>query len=347
MGDIRIIKHNYVLAVQNKKVWRAITIAMSRKNEFRALVIAINNNNVELGKMLLELGWDKNEVQERDGCTPLHAAINMRSSEMVAALLDGGADIHKEDLFGYSPIARCVRIRMNEKAIEVYYTLASRMQEAEFRGNNQRGETLLHCMGRNTSVPYGLFREMMQRGVGVNERDTFTGRNFLMDMMIFYSDQYMELELNNADFYGNTIMHRMASEERVVLLRWAVQLPQIGIGLANVHGQTPIWIAAKRGNVEVFKMLYSMGENVEGEAVEYAGSVLRRSIADIAITKGHVKIAAMIQNEVNAGQGVESLYRMARKTIRKQLAKDGRNIATKVGQLGLPKVMEKCLVTIE
>ena len=168
-----------------------------------------------------------------------------------------------------------------------------------------------------------------------------------MDMMIFYSDQYMELELNNADFYGNTIMHRMASEERVVLLRWAVQLPQIGIGLANVHGQTPIWIAAKRGNVEVFKMLYSMGENVEGEAVEYAGSVLRRSIADIAITKGHVKIAAMIQNEVNAGQGVESLYRMARKTIRKQLAKDGRNIATKVGQLGLPKVMEKCLVTIE
>ena len=361
---VRLVQHKFVMAVQKKDLEEALDIAVCSRNQFRALIIAIDNNCTELGKSLIKVGWDVNEERERDGSTPLHSAISTKNAEMVGALLANGANVGKANRNGYSPMANSVRMKMDAKALRVHEMLSEWADDSEFQNYNERGETLLHCLARNGVAPGQLFASMMAKGIDVNASDMYTGRNFIMDMSIFHVDQNKiirvvslamryGLNLNYADHYGNTFLHRLASEERVVVLRWAVGLQQIKIRVKNANGQTPLWIAAKRGNEEVIRLLYQMGETMEGSAIEYGGSTTWKSASEVARSKSHENIANLVEEELEReqpkkeGQRITSLFYMARRVIREELAASGVNIALKVNELNLPRALKRSLVTFE
>ena len=353
MADMKLIKRKYVKAIQYKNWEKAYSLAWEHKNQFRALVIAISNNATLLGEWLLRVGWDCNEERDRDGCTPLHAAVTVRSSQMVMALLARGANALKPDRYGYTPLESSLKVKMDVRALRVHHTIAAYMLDSEFRGQNGRGETLLHCMSKNKLVPYAIFNNIIKRGVNVNSAENFSGRSFIMDMNIFYPDQYMVikvlalalqfgLDINYADQYGYTMLHRVASEEKLLTLQWIARLEGVKIRQPNAYKQTPLWIATKRGNVDTFRVLYRMGKSVEGEAAEFFGSDLLKTMAEMAQRKNQKEIVHMVNQEQGWQDGkriVKPLMQLAKTVIREELAKDGVNIAPKVEKLEIPKAL--------
>ena len=364
MNNLANVRYQFGKAVQRNEVHEALELALARKNEFRALVTAISYHRYEIAEWLIRLGWDVNEVQEHDGMTPLHAAIRKRYVGLVSQLIFRGANIYQTDNTGNTPLATCVKVKMNAQALRIYQILASRMTDTDFHGKNILGDTLLHAVGRNAWAPLDVYRDLIRRGVDVNERDAYTGRNFVMEMLIFQTDEYFAirvvslaihhgLDINATDAFGNTILHRMASEGREIELRWFSGLPNVRVRVANTQGQTPIWIAARRGNTKVFQMLHGMGETVEGEAYLYSGGQVRKTVREVALGNENYEIAELVDQELGARgreesrRSVKSLFALTRKAIRDELVKDGMNMAPKIERLGLPKVLEKSLGFIE
>ncbi|WP_339043682.1 ankyrin repeat domain-containing protein [Spiroplasma endosymbiont of Apeira syringaria] len=60
------------------------------------LYYAVNNNNIEIVKLLLENDADINE-QDINGCAPLHWAIECNNIEIVKLLLENDADINAQE----------------------------------------------------------------------------------------------------------------------------------------------------------------------------------------------------------------------------------------------------------
>ena len=120
--------------------------------------------------------------------------------------------------------------------------------------------------------------------------------------------------------------------------------------MKNVSGQTPMFWAVRRGNLDVIKMLYGIGETFEGTACEFPGRGMRNLI-QIAFYHRHNWVAEMIDAElygelINGGRCVRPLRQLAKGVIRKQLASNGTDISKKVYCLGLPKVLGGYLVTL-
>ena len=363
MAGIKTIKYKFVNAVQFKKLKKAADLAFSRFNQFPALIISIDNRFTELTNILLDGGWDVNETRQKDGFTPLHSAVAGYDSDMITELLKRGANKDILDGTLLTPLARILKMRVCGKGLRVYHALTEGMAREEFSWKNQRDETLLHIAARNRTVPHGIYEELIEKGVDLNSREEFFGRCFLMDLTIFNGDQTMViriaelaikngLELNLVDHYGNSLLHRMASEERIQVLKWASQNPNFKIRVRNASDQTAMWLGTKRGNVEIIKILYSMGETVQDEAMEYHGCGYRRSLIQCAEYRDRKEVVEIIKREIEGEKTEEGNYApkrlsaLAKGVIRECLAKQGVNIIPKVAELELPKSLKEFVLEL-
>ena len=364
MASVKTIKFRYVSAVQNKKALKAFELAKEKWGEFDALIIAVDNNFVELVRMLLKEGYDVNEIRPRDKATALHAAANTCNVEVVRLLLENGADRSLTDASHLTPLARNLKSKLWGKSLGVYEALKEGMSNDDFCRKNKRGETLLHIMSRNRTAPLCVFEEILSKGVDVNRREDYFGRTFLHDMVVFFSDQKLtirvaelalrkNLRLNRKDMFGNSLLHRIASEERVQVLKWACNVKDFQIRKGNKNDQTAIYIAVRRGNVRIMQLLYRMGETVTGDAYEYRGSVTRLSMLEMAEYKEHDKMAKIIRREIE-GERMEGgalnakpLTAIAKGVIREALALEGKNICPKVAKLELPKSLREYILHLD
>jgi ankyrin repeat protein len=73
------------------------------KGGFTPLLYAAREGCVECGKHLLAAGADP-EIQDPDGATPLVMALLNLHFDFAVAMINGGADLNRWDLFGRSPI---------------------------------------------------------------------------------------------------------------------------------------------------------------------------------------------------------------------------------------------------
>jgi ankyrin repeat protein len=75
-------------------------------NHFNSLAFACENQNLKMVKLLMEYKADTNYVYD-NGRTPLFAAIEAKKAnkEIIRFLIANGADIHKEDNSGISPLS--------------------------------------------------------------------------------------------------------------------------------------------------------------------------------------------------------------------------------------------------
>ena len=354
------VKHRFIQAVQSKKVDRAINLALLKFNQFHALVLAIDNNLAVLADALVTLGWDVNEVRFMDGSTPLHAAVTVGNLQLINKLIENGAIVGKRDASGNTPLGKFLKTRHVRFDNGIFRVLVSCMTKAEIISKNEHGETLLHNAAKNRFVPITIFETLMDIGIDVRAWDDFTGRNFIMDMMIFYTDELLVkrvwekaftvgIDVNDRDNFGCTVLHRIASEERSSLLDWVADRKDIEIRVRNDNNQTPMWLACKRGNIGMVRVLYKMGETFHNSAYSrWSGG---QSPFDIASTNGHVELALTLKHQakdrqVNGLREVRSLKESAKIAIREGLAERGTNIWPGVQQLGLPRQLVSYLVEL-
>ena len=354
------IKFKFVLAVQNKKLDKALNLAATRMNQFPALIIAIDNNNTMLCDALLKMGWDPNETRLRDGATPLHVAVTMRNTTVITKLIECGAIVTKKDLCGNMAIARSIKMRMDPAGKSLFKMMAGHMKVKDFRGSNEHGETLLHIAAKNPTFEAYLFQFLVNLGIEVGAQDNYTGRNFLMDMMIFCMDEERiisawemavraGLKVNQGDKFGTTLLHRLASEQKEKVLEWVSEHEGIPVRVKNQNGQTATWLACKRGNVKVIRLLYKMGETFTGCAYACPGAP-GQSPFDIASTNQHAEVAKLVQEQTGEGlkeKEVRPLLKLAKEATREGLARGGVNIWPKVKTLELPRSLKRYLVELE
>ena len=360
---IKTVQYKFVNAVQYKKLSKALTLAFSRPNEFRALIISIDNRFMDLIKILIANGWDVNERRGKDGFTPLHAAVVTHNWEVVAELLKNGAHRNSFDGAMLTPLARNLKMRVSGKGMNVYHELTNGMTKEEFCETNQRDETILHFMARNHTIPIEIFEEILDKGINVNSQEQYFGRTFILDMVIFFQDQQLViqvaklamvkgLQINLIDNYGNGILHRIAAEERENIMQWASNEGRIRIRGKNQNGQSPMWLAAKRGNIKIMRLLYKMGETCREEALDHRNGE-RMTMLQYAESRGQGAVAFMIQQEIGGEktmqgkQNTKSLMELAKGEIRDCLAMQRVNIIPKVQQLPLPKVMQDYLLELD
>ena len=119
--------------------------------------------------------------------------------------------------------------------------------------------------------------------------------------------------------------------------------------MRNCNGQSAMWLACKRGNMESVRMLYKMGETFVGNAYEFPGGT-GQSPFDIASTNQREEIASLVQMYTGEGltkRKARDLRWLARETVREAMAGQGTNIWPKVQQLELPTSLKAFLVELD
>ena len=119
-----------------------------------ALHLAAAGYRVEIVRQLLAAGADPNAAQNHRHSTPLHYAadgcvgcpawVATRQVTTLRCLVDGGADIHRQDKNGATPLHRAVRTRC---AAAVRYLLEA---GADPTMRNKPGSTPFHLAVQNT-----------------------------------------------------------------------------------------------------------------------------------------------------------------------------------------------------
>ena len=352
------IKYEYVIAVHRKKIDLAMELALSRFNKLPCLAIAVDNNSEKLVERLLAAKWDVNEQRQKDGATPLHAAVATRNESMIKLLISKGAKVEVADYAGNTALAKCLLQKQDGLRRRIASILTKAMGETGIVAANFHDETLLHVMSKNESVPFAYYNYFVKRGIDVNKRELYTGRTFIMDLMIMNRQDNLiirvielaleqGLDLNLCDNFGSGLLHRAAAEQRLQVLKWLAGR-EVNINRKNATGQTSAFLAAKRGNKEILELLYRMGEDVtiKGRVHPLCKEV---SLYKVAFRYCQNTLAEQIRLEVHEGtkHSVKTLRKFAKMEIRAQLAKEGTNIIKKVEKLEYPASLKEYILTME
>ena len=360
--ELQRLKAKYVRLVHRKKIDAALNLAMVKLNQFPALVLAIDNNNLELAESLINMGWDVNESRCGDGTTPLHAAIYTRSETLVRLLIEKGAITGKKNRAGNTALARSMSYWQTGSARRLAEILFSVMRREDIIGQNDHGETLLHEMARNMSVPLAYYNFVARKGVDVNACDVYCGRSFAMEMVAHQGaeesilrilEEMMPygLNLDLVDKFGSTLLHRAVLEGKSRVVQWLVK-QKVGINRMNYNLQTASWIAARKGHEGILISLYGAGESLESQGQESYHETMK-SVYEIAKQKGHSGLAERIalnvggSKSLTGARGVMTLQQCAKNAIRRQLTLDGTSMWPKMENFKYPQRLKTFLVTFE
>lgn len=75
---------------------------------------AIESNDIEAIKTIIQSVNNKNDLRNENGCTPLYVACEFNNSEIVDILIAAGADVNETDNDGFSPLHIACEMDLDE-----------------------------------------------------------------------------------------------------------------------------------------------------------------------------------------------------------------------------------------
>ena len=203
---------------------------------------AAQGGHVELVRELVGRGCDVNAVRA-NGCTPLHAAAAWGKTEAACELINLGAT--------RSVVAGMYGAPLHLAAIAGHIeTVIAMLEEGcPIDAVDSDGATVLHWAAAGGHVE--LLTELVGRGCDVNAMSAngWTPLHFAA--------------ANGRTEAVHELIKLDATKSSVVVHDVMPSMPQVCecgiIGTRNSFGQTPVMLAASRGQVEVFKLLTSKG----------------------------------------------------------------------------------------
>ncbi len=89
---------------------RGVDIAWTTEEGVGLLDEAVERNRLDLVTLLIERGLDPSETRRRSGMTALMLAASFEYMEMMALLVDKGADLFAEDSMGWTAVEYARRL---------------------------------------------------------------------------------------------------------------------------------------------------------------------------------------------------------------------------------------------
>lgn len=285
-------------------------------HEAYPLVIALTTDHIDIAKMLIEAGA---ELQP----SALHAAIDLENIEIVRMLLERGADPNLPYNSGYSPLVRSISV----KNYAIAELLLQHGASTDTQGI--AGYALMAAVCCGTSEIFDLLIQhgatIRTNGDALYPEAVFFGNAPMLSKLIDQKISGIE-EINSK---GSSILHTLARCAKgdlkavieilrtqsfdlsaVNVLDKSGQYPihyagehvncdvlafllELGapVNVTNQYGETPLYIAARKGNLDAVQML------VKHKADKNTKNILGLRPVDIAYANGHTAIVRILNEK--------------------------------------------------
>ena len=239
---------------------------------------AVENEDIDAIKTIIDRGADLNEVNEIDGShkgfTALAIACMLMNVEIITLLIDGGADVNAKDNEGRTCLlflGRNARVDDKNKQLKKEVIKLFKKSGYDFNSTvNENSDTLLTYNCKNNAYSHGtdtLITELLKAGADVNQAN-LTGQTALMYICVqngtgMENLQIMLLE-NGADVTakdkdGNTALHHAAMNRSDSLAKsmsdMLLEFGKVDVNAVNNTGQSALDIATETGNEPLVKWL--------------------------------------------------------------------------------------------
>ena len=224
---------------------------------------AVAAGDIELVKRIVSGGADVN-VKTKNGYTPLHCAVHEGNIEIIKFLISHGADVNVKDEDGDTPLDLAAHENNNEiakllisggKTISTY-------------------ETIFDAARGGTVEDLRYFLEEKKADVNAKEFAGFTPLHLAVmhenvELVRFLvSEGKANVDAENDD--GSTPLHNLVRKmersaiksEDTEIIKFLVSKGKANINAKEDDGTTALHIAASSGNIELAKVLLSLGADI-------------------------------------------------------------------------------------
>ncbi|EAX95481.1 hypothetical protein TVAG_222770 [Trichomonas vaginalis G3] len=220
-----------------------------------ALHLAITENQTDIAKDFISFGSDIEALEKILG-RPLNVAVSVNNSVLVELLVSHGADINIHDPKSNFSLLHTATIFRNKKVIEFLIKHGTEINE----NSNRYGLTPLMLASLLNYKEIVQF--LISDGARISVTDKF-GNNAIAYALLYNNKEFMEITLrrfNQVFEYLDYITFDLKSSNNdliALLLSKGVNI----IG-QNIHGNTPLHIAALMSNKENAELIISHGADI-------------------------------------------------------------------------------------
>ena len=288
-----------------------------------ALFTAIENDDVEMVRLLVEAGADVNAAEGFGGNTPLHEAVEKGDAEIVKILVAAGADVNAEGFMSRTPLS----LATEEGATEIMQILlgpgldagtSTDGEDEEAASAPPMGSEALFAAIENDDVE--MVRLLVEAGADVNAAEGFGGNTPLHEAVEKGDTEIVKiLVAAGADVEAEGFMSRtplsLAAEEGATEIIQILLGPGPDAGTsaddedkeaasAPPMGSEALFTAIENDDVEMVRLLVEAGADVNA-AEGFGGNTPLHE----AVEKGDAEIVKIL---VAAGADVEAEGFMSR-----------------------------------
>ena len=206
----------------------------------------IKYNYIELIDILIKkynnniIGISILDIKDKLGFTALHYSIIFNNFDAFKILIDNHSDPYILSNDGNNSFFLCLIYKRN---IILDYLL-NNLKNIKF--NNKSGETLLQVAVNYNNI--SIIDKLLETKIDLDNQSLDYGLTLLHQSIIFNNyDLFIKLlnkqiNINLPDFYGNTALHFIISNNKINFLKDIVTNNNIKYNISNINGELPLHI---------------------------------------------------------------------------------------------------------
>jgi ankyrin repeat protein len=214
-----------------------------------------------LQKYTAEHGKAALDEEDKKGETPLIIAVKEQLSEIVAFLLEQGANVNKADEEGLTPLLHASKTGYNEEILDLLLN-----HKADLNAKDAKGYTALHWAIRLNEED--LVEHLLSRNANVKVKTSeegFTPLHLATNPRVAEMLLDRQAEINAKDGEGNTPLIGAIRQGNDDVIRLLIS-SRADFNIQNNAGDSPIHFIAKEGRETLLKfLLHQQKEKQEQE----------------------------------------------------------------------------------
>ncbi|XP_057318733.1 ankyrin-1-like [Microplitis mediator] len=246
----------------NFELMRLLVDAGADVNSAAILEQAIKNNNYEIVKYLISNGAEINNAYEyrKWGITPLEHAVQRGYKKIVELLIEYKADVNRISFFSFT----CLSIAIENDNFEIFKLLLD--AGADIRPSHITRAPIYTAVDKNN---YEITKHLINHGADVNT--CFDNKTLLYRAVENENERIVELLINNKAnvnqtivicYSSNSALYKAVEISNLNILKILVKAPSIDVNLSLDFHEPLLHQAIRQNNYEIIKCLIEHGANI-------------------------------------------------------------------------------------